>query len=353
MKHFVTLMLLMLGMGLLASGQAVPSQTADVQMGSNGGSDGNTLRVQYKVNHQGANQSWEGFIQFDLTVFPPLTPAQIQQATLVLYVENGGNPGTVSVCQVATAWSASTITGNNAPGCVAGTSQNITVTAAQIQNGGFISVDLTSMAQSWSNGSSNFGIMLSPVSPGVNVQFDLLQGNNGYPPALDFVLQSQGPQGPAGPQGPVGPQGPQGFQGPPGLQGPQGPPGPAGSGHTYVSDPNSHELGNNGFEVVGLSGLPGGNYIIWSPVDLVGDTSPGIGATCDWIINNGASTVVPNSYTAIYDGAVDSSYGRMPMMGFVNLPNPTNNSIIVFCASNTPTAIASGQMIALLVGAVN
>jgi len=352
MKYFVTLVLLMLGVGLLARGQAVPSQTANVQMGNNGGSSGNTIKVQYKVNGQGVNQSWDGFIQFDLSVFPALTPAQIQKATLVLFVENGGNPGTVSVCQVATAWSSSTITGNNAPGCVAGTSQNITVTAAQLQNGSFVSLDISSIVQSWYNGSGNFGIMLSPVSPGVNLQFDLLQASNGYPPALDFVLQSQGPQGPVGPQGPLGPQGPQGFQGPPGPQGPQGPPGPAGSGHTYVSNPNSHELGNNGFEVVGLSGLPGGNYIIWSPVDIVGDTSQGLGATCQWEIN-GTTTVVPNSYTAIYDGAVDSSFGRMPMMGFATLPNATNNSIIVFCYANTPTAIASGQMIALLVGAVN
>jgi hypothetical protein len=39
-----------------------------------------------------------------MSVFPAnLTDSAIQKATLVLYVNNGGNPGTISICQVSQA----------------------------------------------------------------------------------------------------------------------------------------------------------------------------------------------------------------------------------------------------------
>jgi hypothetical protein len=232
-------------------GQAVPSQNANVKLGSNGGTRGGSdVKIQYNVDGQGNNQSWEGFVQFDLSVFPAnLTRAMIQKASMVIYVENGGNPGTVTVCQVSQAWSSATITGNTAPSCSNIPSVAFNVSATQLQNGSFITVDITPIVQSWYNGTGNFGIMLAADPPasgtgnGINVSFTSLQNSNGYPPVLNLVLQSQGPMGPpgapgaTGPAGPTGPQGPAGatgpvgpagIQGPMGVAGPQGPAGPTG-----------------------------------------------------------------------------------------------------------------------------
>lgn len=229
----------------LVRGQAVPSQIADIQLGDNDGPHfSNKVQLRYNVDDRGANQSQVVYIQFNLTVFPAnLTPAQIQKATLVLWVENGGNPGTVSVCQVSSAWSADKITGVNAPSCTNTTMYSFSVPAAQLQQGSFAVVDITPMVQSWYNGTPNYGILLAPEAPaagsgnnGVSIQFDSLEGNSAYPPVLDLVLQNagsqvaQGPTGPKGPTGLTGLTGATGPQGPAGPQGPQGIQGPAGSG---------------------------------------------------------------------------------------------------------------------------
>jgi len=85
---------LLIAMLLLAAatvfGQAVPLQDADVQLNTNSGPrGGNTIEVKYSLNNQGVNQSLEGYINFNLNVFPSnLSPAMIQKATLVLFAEN-------------------------------------------------------------------------------------------------------------------------------------------------------------------------------------------------------------------------------------------------------------------------
>ena len=189
------------------------------------------------------NQSEEAFIQFDMNVFPAnLTPALIRKATLVLYAQNGGSPGTISICQVGQAWAhSSTITGINAPPCANGAMVTFSVTSAQLQQGSFISVDITSMVQNWYQGSPNFGIMLAPQAPpvgsgygGASIQFASFQGNDGYPPALNLVLQDQGSglsgvTGATGAQGPIGLTGAKGATGSTGAAGPQGLTGPTGA----------------------------------------------------------------------------------------------------------------------------
>jgi hypothetical protein len=103
----------------LSWGQAVPSQIADIQLGSKGGSQGgNNIQINYNVDGKGVNKSAVGLIQFDLSGFPTnLSPSGIQKASVVLFVQNGGNAGAFSVCQAGQAWSTATITGTNAPTC--------------------------------------------------------------------------------------------------------------------------------------------------------------------------------------------------------------------------------------------
>ena len=235
MKSVITI-LSMLWAVTLVRAQAVPSQIADIAVGDSAGSHlHNNVPIRYNIESGGVSRNQVAYIQFNLTVFPAsLTPAQIQKATLVLWVENGGSPGTISACQVSAAWSADTITGVNAPPCTNTPIYTFSVSAPQLRQGSFVEVDITPMVQSWYNGTPDYGILLAPEPPtagaennGVNIQFASPNGNTGYPPVLDLVLQSGGSQGPAGPQGPIGPTGATG------AQGPAGPPG--GLGNVVVS----------------------------------------------------------------------------------------------------------------------
>lgn len=221
----------------MAYSQAVPSQIANVGTGDKGrDGNGGDLQIQYDVD-RGANHNSKAYIQFDLSAFPAnLSPTGIEKASVVLYVEQGGNAGTFAVCQVGENWSPATINGTNAPGC-AGSSTNVTVTPATARFGGFLTIDITPVVQSWftSGGSNNFGILLAPNPPapgeqsGVDLSVDALQHDRGYPPILNLVLQSQGPVGPQGATGPLGPVGPQGAMGLIGPVGPQGAVGPQGN----------------------------------------------------------------------------------------------------------------------------
>ena len=202
-----------------------------------------TDQLQYNVNGQGVNQSQDAYLQFDLSVFPAgLTPASIQKATMVLWVENGGNAGSVSVCQILTPWAFATITGTNTPVCSGSGVVTFAVSQAQLQQGSFVEVDITPIVQSWhqaqrqlrSDTLSAYGSR-RPVegTTGTNIQIDPQQNNKRLPVLikLNLVLQSQGaigPKGPAGPQGATGQQGPAGAQGATGAQGPAGPQGQTG-----------------------------------------------------------------------------------------------------------------------------
>ena len=110
MKQVCRLMSLIFCAGLTAFGQAVPSQIGNVQVGNGLGNRGaGDVQVIYAMTGA-TNHGWNGYLQFNMGVFPALTPAQVQKATLSLYLESGGGPGTVALCEAATAWSATTIT---------------------------------------------------------------------------------------------------------------------------------------------------------------------------------------------------------------------------------------------------
>jgi len=139
-----------------------------------------------------------------------------------------------------------------------------------------------------------------------------------------------------------------------GPQGPQGPAGPA-SGHVYVSNFNSHVIDDpqpSEQEIVGLSGLPAGNYLIWSPIEIYGDDG-NFDSQSAWRIDDAPLEPNPtNGQFGLYDQKQDD-HGQFPMFGEVNLPN-ASNSVVVFCSTgsdNKPTA--GGQMIAMHIDAVN
>jgi hypothetical protein len=375
MKHLSRLSILIFCAALTAFGQAVPSQIANVQLSNAAGNrTGSGIQVNYAMTGTG-NHGFNGYLQFNMSVFPTLTPAQVQKATLVLYLEPAGGPGTVALCAAASSWSATTITGTHVPGCIAGTTTNLAITTAQLNTGAYVAADVTSIVQSWYNGTANNGFILSATTIGTNVTFNTVTNVLGYTvgdsPVLDLVLQSQGPQGPIGPQGltgpagPMGPMGPLGPIGPAGPVGPLGPVGPAGptgpTGPAGPATPNTlyynqiNSVGGdpqNIVEVDGLYYLPPGTWMIWAPTHTTGDTTGNAG--CYLEINrddpsNGGSFLLAEGGTAIYS-ADDSTYGRLDMYGVVILPNAGYNIVTTVCGTHNTGVHFVGQMFALLIG---
>jgi hypothetical protein len=114
-------------------------------------------------------QNAVGLIQFDLTQLPAgLTAAQVQKATLTLFVDAITSGGTINVDTVAGAWSELTVSGNNNPSPGNAVATSVPVTTVDT----FISVDATAAVQGWitTPGSNNGFMILGNGS--TSVQFD-------------------------------------------------------------------------------------------------------------------------------------------------------------------------------------
>jgi hypothetical protein len=174
------------------------------------------------VNITVGSSASQGLVQFDLSQLPPgVTGSQVQKATLTLFANHTGSPGSINVSAANGAWTEGSVNGSNAPaiGAAVG-SVNI---ASGLQ---FISVDVTAMVQGWVNlPTTNNGFILT-ANGNASVQFDSKESTNtSHAATLTLVLANTGPAGIPGPTGPVGIAGPTGPIGP---AGPTGPPGTAG-----------------------------------------------------------------------------------------------------------------------------
>jgi hypothetical protein len=164
-------------------------------------------------------------VQFDLSSLPTgTTSAQISRAIVTLYVNRVNTSGQINVEPVTSAWTESGVTNATLPSLGATATSFAVGTAAQ-----FVSVDVTSLVQSWVTTPANdYGLALS--SSAANVLFDSKENDEtSHVARLDVTLVSQGPAGATGPQGPAGVAGPQGPAGTSGAVGPAGPTGAQGA----------------------------------------------------------------------------------------------------------------------------
>src|SRR3984885_6230888 len=100
-----------------------------------------------------------GLVQFDLSQLPPgVTSAQIQKATLTLFLDHVNSAGTINIDTVSssTPWGELTVTGNS--GISAGSAVATSVPVATTNT--FVAVDATAAVQGWiTTPSSNNGFM--------------------------------------------------------------------------------------------------------------------------------------------------------------------------------------------------
>jgi Collagen triple helix repeat (20 copies) len=199
-----------------------------------------------------------GLVQFNLAQLPAgLTAAQIQSATLTLFLDHVGDAGTINVDVVSasTPWTELTVNGNSGISAGAAVATSVPVTTVDT----FIPIDATAAVQGWiTTPSSNNGFMILGNSS-TSVQFDSKENTTtSHPATLTIVLVSSGPTGPTGAASSVaGPTGPTGATGATGAAsvaaGPTGPTGAAGAGGTNGA------TGPTGAGATGSTGATGAN----------------------------------------------------------------------------------------------
>src|SRR5712692_10535898 len=142
----------------LVRAQAPVSNDSWAQAGSNknNGAD-------QGLNVSSGSSGQNAYIKFDLNVFPSgLTGSDVQRATLKLFVDHIGQPGTFYVCRLylSPSWTESTLTGQNAPFCDTSTAP-VPVSVSASQNYDYLVIDITAIVQYWfANPGTNNGVGL-------------------------------------------------------------------------------------------------------------------------------------------------------------------------------------------------
>jgi hypothetical protein len=219
------------------------------------------------------------------------------------------------------AWTSATITGINAPSCTNTASPTVTLTAAQLAQGSFVSVDITSIVQSWYQGIPNNGIVLFADAPltgtgnnGVSVQFDSLSDSGGYPPLLNLVLQSQGPTGATGAQDPIGPTGASGIS------------------SAYSSSTGSSQVAASSSGTVASLTLPAGSYLVIAKTTL--ETSGGNAAGLCMLME-GIATPDETDFDLVGGGY------QFPMVLMASVTLPSQTTITFVCQNDEPSPLSS------------
>lgn len=198
-----------------------------------------------------------GLVQFDLTQLPSgVTSAQVQKATLTLFVDHVGVGGSINIDTVSSATPWTELGVNGLSGISPG---NAVATAVPVSTPlTYITVDATAAVVGWLSGTANNGFMLIGNST-TSVQFDSKENlNTSHPAVLTIVLTNGGATGPTGPTGATGPTGPTGATGvgttgPTGPTGSNGATGPTGVGTTGATGPT----GPTGVGATGATGATG------------------------------------------------------------------------------------------------
>jgi len=175
-----------------------------------------------------------GLLQFDLSGLPAgTTAAQVQSATLRLFVNAIAGSGSIDLYTANEAWTEGAASGTTTGTLLqSGTTVNV--------SGVTISIDVRSQVQAWVSGAANYGFALKASNAGTAVYFDSKENTDtSHPAVLDISLAgatgqtgatgATGAVGAAGPVGPAGPQGAVGTTGPSGAAGAVGAAGPAGA----------------------------------------------------------------------------------------------------------------------------
>lgn len=179
-------------------------------------------------------------VQFDLSTLPAgTTAANIDKATLTLFVNKLTAAGSVNIAIANGVWTESTLTGLNAPVAGATVASGVSIGAVD----SYVSVDATAAVEAWLTATANNGFIITPNDAVVNVAFDSKESTTtSHPAVLTITLKATGltgatgATGATGPIGPIGPTGANGANGATGANGAIGATGPTGPGASIYGD---------------------------------------------------------------------------------------------------------------------
>jgi collagen type I alpha len=201
----------------------------------------------------------QGLVQFDLSTLPTGTTAgNIAKATLALFVNKLGASGTINVSVANGPWTELGVNGTNAPAAAAAVATGVSVSTVS----DYIYVDATAAVQSWLNGTTNSGFIITPnTGTGVNVAFDSKESTTtSHPATLTITLASSGATGATGPTGSNGSAGATGATGANGTAGTTGATGATGANGTAGTTGATGATGANGTAgATGATGATGAN----------------------------------------------------------------------------------------------
>ncbi len=223
-------------------------------------------------------------VKFDLSILPgSLTAADVDKATLQMWVRSIAREGDLSLHLVQGAWDEES-TGVPAMDGTPFATGAVTLNDQHRR----VIIDVTDQVKDWVNGTPNNGLAI--LSDGASVAFASKESRY-EAMEIEVALATGGP-GSQGPPGPTGPSGPSGADGAPGAPGPTGPQGvPGASGPTGPSGAQGLQglqgvagaIGPTGPQgpqgIQGVAGTigpsgPQGSQGAQGPVGLIGPTGP-------------------------------------------------------------------------------
>ena len=169
-------------------------------------------------------------IQIDLSRLVALgvTAGQVQQASMVVFLNKVLVSGGVDIAEITSPWSEGTVTFNTIPTRAAAFLSNVATPTV----GTYVTFDVTNQVQGWlTTPSSNYGVAISAAlaQPSTQVFLDSKESTStSHPAFIDVILASTGAAGPTGATGLAGPAGATGPTGATGLAGAAGPTGATG-----------------------------------------------------------------------------------------------------------------------------
>jgi hypothetical protein len=214
------------------------------------------------------NRNSDAFIKMNLSTLPAgVTGADIEKATLIVFVNTVTTAGAFDVVRVTSAWDEAALNVYSTPSL--GTTEVSAVPIARVDVKNFIVVDLTDLVKDWLDGVlANNGIALVTAGA-LRAQLDSKENrSSGHEPKLDISLFASGATGAMGPSGAQGTAGTAGATGSPGTAGAQGTAGTAGA----TGSPGT--AGAPG--TAGTAGAPGSPGTTGAPGTAGAPGSPGL-----------------------------------------------------------------------------
>ena len=197
--------LTLLPMAAFAQTVPITQDSYVVTSPASGTNFGSTVTI--NVTNAATSNGSQALVQFDLTALPPgTTAANVTKATLTLFVKTVGAAGTINVSLANGSWTEAGVTANNAPVPCAAVASGIPLSIGSTNT--YLYVDATAAVQSWLNGTTNNGFIITPNDSVVGVTFDSKESTTtSHPATLTIIFGATRPTGPVGPAGPPGPAG--------------------------------------------------------------------------------------------------------------------------------------------------